>query len=127
MEKVSKAFKRYARSFRIEIIDSKDPSVQLTTSKSSIKDLFKDLLDEIKGFKFQITIQVFLSKHKENGDIEFAPVYFNSTTKTVINFKIILINLFKKFFTELIIELMKDGWRICQYFYLQSIIRKFIQ
>ena len=26
-----------------------------------------------------------LSKHKENGGIEFAPVYFNSTTKTVIN------------------------------------------
>ena len=26
-----------------------------------------------------------LSKHKENRDIEFLPVYFNSTTKTVIN------------------------------------------
>ena len=28
-----------------------------------------------------------LRKDKENGDIEFATVYFNSTTKTVINFK----------------------------------------
>ena len=28
-----------------------------------------------------------LSKHKENGDIEFAPLYFNSTTKTVVNSK----------------------------------------
>ena len=27
-----------------------------------------------------------LSKHKENGGIEYAPVYFNSATKTVINF-----------------------------------------
>ena len=26
-----------------------------------------------------------LSKHKINGDIEYAPVYFNSATKTVIN------------------------------------------
>ena len=26
-----------------------------------------------------------LSKHKLNGDIEHAPVYFNSATKTVIN------------------------------------------
>ena len=26
-----------------------------------------------------------LSKHKRNGDIEYAPVYFNSVTKTVIN------------------------------------------
>ena len=30
-------------------------------------------------------MKVLLSKHKENGDIEFAPVCFNSTTKTVIN------------------------------------------
>ena len=26
-----------------------------------------------------------LSKHKMNGDIEYAPAYFNSATKTVIN------------------------------------------
>ena len=28
-----------------------------------------------------------LKKHKHNGDIEFPTVYFNFTTKTVINFK----------------------------------------
>ena len=49
--------------------------------------MFKDLLDQIKGFKYQITVKVLLKKHKQNGDIEFAPVYFNSVTKTVINFK----------------------------------------
>ena len=85
IDKISKAFKRYARSFKIEIRDSKDPLVQLEDSKSSIKDLFEDLLDEIKGFKYQITVKVLLSKHKENRDIEFAVVYFNSTAKTVIN------------------------------------------
>ena len=49
--------------------------------------MFKDLLDQIKGFKYQITVKVLLKKHKQNGDIEFAPAYFNSVTKTVINFK----------------------------------------
>ena len=49
--------------------------------------MFKDLLDEIKGFKYQITLAVLLSKYKENTDREFAPVYFNSTTKRVINSK----------------------------------------
>ena len=39
----------------------------------------------MKGFKYQITVTVLLSKHKINGDIEYAPVYFNSATKTVIN------------------------------------------
>ena len=36
-------------------------------------------------FKYQITVTVLLSKHKINGDIECAPVYFNSATKTVIS------------------------------------------
>ena len=39
----------------------------------------------MKGFKHQITATVLLSKHKINGDIEYAPAYFNSATKTVIN------------------------------------------
>ena len=62
--KISHALKRYARNYKIEIIDSKDPLVQLEASKLSIEDLFKDLLDEIKGFKYQITFKVLLSKHK---------------------------------------------------------------
>ena len=57
---VSKAFKRYARSYKVEIVDHKDPLVQLEASKSSIKDLFKDLLNEMKGFKYQITIAVLM-------------------------------------------------------------------
>ena len=57
---ISKAFKRYARSYKIEIIDSKDPLAQLQASKSSIEDLFKYLLNEMKGFKYQITVTVLL-------------------------------------------------------------------
>ena len=50
-----------------------------------MKKLFKDLLIESKGFKYQITLSVLLSKVKSNGEIEYSPVYFNSLTKTVIN------------------------------------------
>ena len=49
--------------------------------------MLKELLDEIKGFKYQITVKALLQKDKLNGETEFAPVYFNSTTKAVINFK----------------------------------------
>ena len=59
---ISKAFRRYARSCEIEIVDFRDPLVQLEASKSSIKDLFKDLLNGIKGFKYQITVAILLSK-----------------------------------------------------------------
>ena len=59
----------------------------MTAGKPSIEVLFKDLLDEIKGFKYQRNAKVLLRIYKENKDIEFVPVYFNSTTKTVINSK----------------------------------------
>ena len=42
---MSKAFKGYARSHKIEIIDLNDPLAQLEGSKSSIKDLFKKALN----------------------------------------------------------------------------------
>ena len=77
----------------------KGPIVQLEASKSSIKDLFNDLLNETKGFKYQITVKVLLKKYKLNGEIEFAPVYFNSVTKTVINHRFRLEIFFKKFYT----------------------------
>ena len=57
-----KQISRYARSYRIGIIDSKDLLAQLAGSKSRIKDLF----NEIKGFQYQITVKVLLSKYKEN-------------------------------------------------------------
>ena len=83
--KIPKAFKRYGRSYTVEIIDSKDHLVQLEASKSSIEDLFKDFLNKMKGFKYQKTVTALLSKHKINGNIEYAPVYFNSATETVIS------------------------------------------
>ena len=72
-------------SYKVEIVDKKDLIVQLEASKSSIKDLLNDLLNKTKGFKYQITVKVLLKKYKSNDEIEFAPVYFNSSTKSVIN------------------------------------------
>ena len=83
--KTDQAFSGYARSYKVEIVGKKDPIVQLEASKSSIKNLFGDLINEIKGFKYQITVKVLLKKCKLNGEIEFAPVYFNSVTKLIIN------------------------------------------
>ena len=82
---ISKAFKGYTRSYKIEIVDLKDPLTRLKASKSSIKDLFKDSLHEMKSLGYQVTVTVLLSRYKENGDKEFVPVYFNSANKTVIS------------------------------------------
>ena len=45
-------------SYKIEIIQKKDPIKPLEASKSNTKDLFSDLLNETKGFKYQITLNV---------------------------------------------------------------------
>ena len=38
-------------SYKVEIIERKDPIVQLEASKSNIKDLLNDILNETKVFK----------------------------------------------------------------------------
>ena len=67
--KTHQAFRGYTKSYKVEIIERKDPIVELEASKSSIKDLFSDLLNETKGFKYQITVKVLLKKFKLNGEI----------------------------------------------------------
>ena len=47
--------------------------------------MFNGLLNGAKGFKYQVTLKIMLKKYKANGEIEFRPVYFNSSTKTVMN------------------------------------------
>ena len=43
------------------------------------------MLIELKGFKYQITLAVLLSKVKNSVEVEYSPVYFNTLTKIVIN------------------------------------------
>ena len=86
----------YGMPYKVEIIERKYPIVQLEASKSSVKDFFSDLLNETRGFKYQIIVKVLLKKYKVNGEIEFAPVYFNSVTKTVINHRFKLENSFQE-------------------------------
>ena len=85
-------------SYKVEIIEKKDPIKQLEASKSRIKGLFSDLLNDTEGFKYQITLNVILRKYKPNGETDFRSVYFNSTTKTVINHKFSLENAFQEIF-----------------------------
>ena len=61
--KTDKAFKGYAMSYKSEIVEKKDLILQLEASKLSIKNLLSNLLNETKGFKYQITVEVFLKKY----------------------------------------------------------------
>ena len=94
--KTNHAFRGYAMSYKVELVEKKDSIEQLETTKSSIKDLFNDLLGETKVLKHQIIVKVLLKKYKPNWNIEFTPIYFNSTRKTVINHKFGLENAFQE-------------------------------
>ena len=91
-------------SYKVEIVERKDLILQLEASKSSIKDLFSNLLNETKGFKYQITVKILLKNYKPNKEIEFAPVYFNSVTKLIINDRFKL----EKYFQEILYRI--DCW-----------------
>ena len=67
----------YKMSYKIEIVEREDPIAHLEASKSCIKNLFGDFLDERRSFKYQVTVNVLLKKYKPNRKFEFSPAYFN--------------------------------------------------
>ena len=58
--KTNHAFRGYIMSYKVKLVEKKDPIEQSEASKSSIKDLFSDILNETKGFNYQITLKVTL-------------------------------------------------------------------
>ena len=58
--KTDQAFKRYAMSYKVEIIEKKDPILQLEAGKLNIKNLSNNVLNELNGFKYQITVEALL-------------------------------------------------------------------
>ena len=61
--KTNHTFRGYAMNYKVELVEKKDPITQLKASKSNIKELLNDLLNETKGFKYKITVKVMLKKY----------------------------------------------------------------
>ena len=101
--KKDQSFKGNAISQKVELFEKNDPLIQLETSKSSIKDLFNDILDK-KGFLVSSNTKIWVKKYKPRKEIKFFTVYFNTTTKTVIKYKFDLDKMFQKILYKI------DGW-----------------
>ena len=84
ISQVEKALKGYTQSFDVELIDKKDPLLQLQKSRRAVEYLFNNLLVQTKGFKFVETLQVKFVKHSNDKKI-LKNGYFNSTTDLIIN------------------------------------------
>ena len=70
--------------------------------------MYNDLLNEEKGFKYQIAHKICVKKYKPTAGIEFILVYFYSTTKTVINHQFSIENTFQEILHMMITGLIKD-------------------
>ena len=105
-------------SYKVEVTEKRDPIKPLEASKSSIKDFLSDLLNEARGFKQQITLKVMLKNTSQMKKLDLDQfIYFNSTTKTVINHKSNLENAFQ----EILYWISKGSGQIVEFIESQYI------
>ena len=69
-----RAFKNYAETYEVETIDNKSLSGLLFLSKSSIKNMFNDLLREKRGFKYILGTKIILKKRIRDNETRYSTV-----------------------------------------------------
>ena len=86
----------------------RDPIIQLEPSKSSIKDLFSDLLNETKGFKYQIPLKVMLKNTNPMEKLNIDQLVLIQQQKQWSIINLVSKMLLKKFCTGLVTGLMNN-------------------
>ena len=80
------AFKGYAETYNVEVADRKSLSDSLFLAKSSIIDLFKDLLQEGRNFKYIVSTTITLKIwNNTTNTYDIKVKYFNAEAITVTN------------------------------------------
>ena len=82
IEQLAKALKGHVESFKISVLNNKDPLLQLQKTRKAIeKHIIKNLTSK-KGLKFIETLRVTFRKPKDN-QIEFKTAFFNSKAQEI--------------------------------------------
>ena len=84
IEQVNNAMKGYTKSFKIGIINNKDPLVQLQSTRKDIAYHITSILKSMKGLKFNETLLVTFTKTSDS-EIVYKTAYFNGAAQTIIN------------------------------------------
>ena len=80
------AYKGYAETYNVEVMDNRSLNDSLFLAKRSIKDFFKDLLREKRGFKYNLVAEITLKRWNNainRYDIE--TIFVRSNAVRVIN------------------------------------------
>ena len=104
-----RAFRGYAETYKVEIVNNKYLSDSLPVSKNSIKNLFDELLREKRGFKCIISLTITLKKQINDDEFDPKTLYFNLLIKTVINQRYHLNDSFEEILNLLDIWINEDG------------------
>ena len=91
MTKLAHAFKNYARTYNVEILNSFNPELQLwiysENTESSIINKLKCLLTDLKEFKSVTTLVLEFKKIESDDKTKYSTFYSSSKAETVINEK----------------------------------------
>ena len=69
-----RAFRGYAETYKVEIINNRNLSDLLSVIKNSIKNLFDELLREKRGFKYVLSTKIILKKRINDNDHKYSTV-----------------------------------------------------
>ena len=67
-----RAFKGYAKTYKVQIINNKSLRDLLSVSKNSTKNLFDELLREKRGFKYVLSTKIILKKRINNNEHRYS-------------------------------------------------------
>ena len=84
IKELNKALKNSTKSFTVDIVDNKDPLLQLTKTRNVIEQHLNKESGELKGFKYIETLKITFEKLLGN-KTTIKTAYFNSMTTTIIN------------------------------------------
>ena len=81
-----KDFRGYAETYNVEVTDRKSLAGSSFSAKSSIIDLFSDVLEEKRGFKYVLSPTITLKRwNNAINRYDIKTIYINSEAVTVTN------------------------------------------
>ena len=78
------AFKCYASSYNVELLNLFNPDVQLKDSEFSIKNNFKILLSKLRGFTFVTTLVLFLRNIRSEDKRKYGTFHSHLKSETIL-------------------------------------------
>ena len=111
IKKRADAFKDYAGTYNVEILDSFNPKQQPNDTESAIKSKLIELLSELRGFRF-VTRLVLVLKQTESKDKTKHDNFRSSSKVEIIINESDIENVSKLIYTTIIAKMQKSSGKV---------------